>query len=188
MDRGIGFDGLHNNRTVAYIASGYARLTNEGDPMDFTGYDDEQLDALRVEVLTEIERRQTLASAPERADAIAREYGDAIGREDGGEWVQPQGAHDAYPSGSSVLHNGKVWESLIPANVWEPGVSGWREVAEPDPETGEPGVPEWVAPTGGHDAYQTGDRVTFEGQVYESVINGNVWSPRDYPAGWKTVA
>ncbi len=37
------------------------------------------------------------------------------------------------------------------------------------------------------DAYQVGDRVTFEGQTYESTINGNVWSPSAYPQGWKVV-
>ena len=48
-------------------------------------------------------------------------------------------------------------------------------------------VPEFVQPTGAHDAYQTGDRVTFGGKMYESVIDSNVWSPADYPAGWTEV-
>lgn len=45
--------------------------------------------------------------------------------------------------------------------------------------------PEWVQPTGAHDAYNAGDKVTFEGQHYVSLINGNVWSPTAYPAGWQ---
>jgi hypothetical protein len=48
-------------------------------------------------------------------------------------------------------------------------------------------VPEWVAPTGSHDAYMIADKVTFEGAVYESVIDANTWSPIDYPAGWELV-
>lgn len=48
-------------------------------------------------------------------------------------------------------------------------------------------IPEWVQPTGAHDAYGIGDRVIFEGVVYESLINGNTWSPKAYPGGWKTV-
>ena len=44
------------------------------------------------------------------------------------EWVQPTGAHDAYQKRDKVLHKGKEWISLIDANVWEPGVSGWREL------------------------------------------------------------
>lgn len=48
-------------------------------------------------------------------------------------------------------------------------------------------VEPWVQPTGGHDAYQTGDLVLFNGNTYQSTINANVWSPADYPAGWNLV-
>lgn len=101
--------------------------------------------------------------------------------QDGGPWTQPQGAHDAYPEGWTVTHNGKAWVSLSPANVWKPGTSGWREVTE----DGAPA--EWVQPTGAHDAYKKGDWMTFQGAVYESIIDGNVWSPSAYPAGWNKV-
>ncbi len=56
-----------------------------------------------------------------------------------------------------------------------------------DPEPAAPTYPEWKQPLGAHDAYKTGDRVTFEGKVYESTIDGNVWSPAVYPAGWTEV-
>lgn len=49
------------------------------------------------------------------------------------------------------------------------------------------GYPVWVQPTGVHDAYQLGDRVSFNGKNYESLINANVWSPSAYPAGWKEI-
>jgi hypothetical protein len=45
----------------------------------------------------------------------------------------------------------------------------------------------WKQPTGGHDAYKKGDKVLFDGKVYESLIDGNVWSPTGYPAGWKLI-
>ena len=48
-------------------------------------------------------------------------------------------------------------------------------------------VAEWRQPTGAHDAYAKGDRVTFGGKVWESTIDGNVWSPSVYPAGWTEV-
>lgn len=47
---------------------------------------------------------------------------------------------------------------------------------------------EFVQPTGAHDAYNLGDRVSYNGKVYESVINGNVWSPDVYPDGWNEIA
>lgn len=50
------------------------------------------------------------------------------------EWVQPAGAHDAYNKGDRVWHNGQIWESLIDANVWEPGSTGaenlWTVIEE----------------------------------------------------------
>ena len=48
-------------------------------------------------------------------------------------------------------------------------------------------IPEWVQPTGLHDAYNVGDKVIYEGQVYESLIDGNTWSPVDYPPGWELI-
>lgn len=45
--------------------------------------------------------------------------------------------------------------------------------------------PEFVQPTGAHDAYKKGDKITFEGKHYISLIDGNVYSPSAYPAGWE---
>jgi len=56
----------------------------------------------------------------------------------------------------------------------------------PDPEP-EPEIPDWVQPTGAHDAYNIGDRVRYQGKIWESTINGNVWAPDVYPAGWKEI-
>ena len=149
---------------------------------------DSALDELRRDVAIEQEKRYTLANAEQQAVELSERYTRAIGRKDGDEWVQPTGAHDAYKINSEVTHNGKTWISTTPANVWEPGVSGWREKPSVDPDTGEETVPEFVQPTGSHDAYKTGDRATFEGKVWESVIDGNVWSPAAHPAGWKLIS
>lgn len=77
----------------------------------------------------------------------------------------------------------KVWVELRRiANIVD-------HMPEPEPEP-EPDIPVWVQPTGAHDAYQMGDKVHYPGAndpVYESLINGNVWSPDAYPAGWKQV-
>lgn len=61
-----------------------------------------------------------------------------------------------------------------------------------DPETPEEpstSYPEWVQPLGadvpGFEPYKTGDRVTYQGKVYESTIDGNVWAPDVY--GWKEI-
>lgn len=49
------------------------------------------------------------------------------------------------------------------------------------------GYPKWSRPTGAHDAYNTGDIVDYNGTLYKSLIDGNVWSPEEYPAGWEEV-
>lgn len=49
------------------------------------------------------------------------------------------------------------------------------------------GYPEWVQPLGASDAYNKGDIVSYNGVLYQSIIDGNVWSPDAYPAGWITV-
>ena len=48
----------------------------------------------------------------------------------------------------------------------------------------EQGYPVWSQPTGAHDAYNKGDIVNYNGALYQSLIDGNVYSPLDYPAGW----
>lgn len=118
-------------------------------------------------------------------------------------WAQPSGAHDAYNAGDIVNYNGTLYQSTINGNVWAPDVypAGWTvyeaatEPEEPEPEPEEPtpepepeAYPEFVQPTGAHDAYNTGDRVTYNGKVYESTMDGNVWSPDAYPDGWEEVA
>lgn len=45
------------------------------------------------------------------------------------EWRQPLGSTDAYPLGAKVSHLEKHWISVIDANVYEPSVYGWDEVA-----------------------------------------------------------
>lgn len=47
------------------------------------------------------------------------------------------------------------------------------------------GYPVWSRPSGAHDAYNTGDIVSYNGTLYRSLIDGNTWSPEEYPAGWE---
>lgn len=49
----------------------------------------------------------------------------------------------------------------------------------------EEGYPIWSKPTGSHDAYNIGDIVDYNGTLYKSLIDGNVYSPEEYPAGWE---
>ena len=48
-------------------------------------------------------------------------------------------------------------------------------------------VLDWVQPDSTN-PYMKGDRVKFEGKIYESLIDNNIWSPTAYPAGWKEIS
>jgi hypothetical protein len=95
------------------------------------------------------------------------------------EWVTQQDTWHENPimTGDQRVYDGKTWESLIDYNVWAPPV-GWREVVAE-------GYPAWVQPTGAHDAYPLGFRVTHNAQNWESTINANVWAPGVY--GWVVI-
>ena len=56
---------------------------------------------------------------------------------------------------------------------WEPDKvpALFTEIAKP----GE--IPEWRQPTGAQDAYNIGDLVRYNGQIWESTIDNNVWAP-----------
>lgn len=115
-----------------------------------------------------------------------------------------------YMTDDCCTFNEHVWRSGQDNNVWEPGSVGvsWSDLGtiddvmmgviptpdeptiepEPDPEPEEPDIPsypDFVQPTGAHDAYQTGDIVNYNGVLYKSKIDNNVWSPDVYPAGWE---
>lgn len=59
-----------------------------------------------------------------------------------------------------------------------------EEPTEPEPVDE---YPEFVQPTGAHDAYNIGMGCTFNGEKYICLINGCVWDPITYPAGWQKV-
>lgn len=92
-----------------------------------------------------------------------------------------------YTVGQRVRYNGVLYSVLqahTSQDTWQPdvAVSLFAKVLIPDPDV----VPEWEQP-GNTNPYMTGDRVLFEGTVYESLIDNNVWSPTAYPAGWKAI-
>ena len=44
--------------------------------------------------------------------------------------------------------------------------------------------PDWVRPSGAHDAYNTGDKVTHNGKQYTSQIDGNTTEPGTDERWW----
>lgn len=87
----------------------------------------------------------------------------------------------AYEVGTRVRYNSLLYK-CIQAHTsqadWTPdtAVSLWVRVGEP----GE--IPEWVQPTGAHDAYAKGDKVRHNDKVWTSDIDANTYEPGVY--GW----
>lgn len=78
------------------------------------------------------------------------------------------------------------WETTI-----EERLSKLESGSSTDPgESGEPGDkwPEYKQPTGAHDAYHVGDKITYNGKHYTCVLDGGVWPPDIYPQGWQEEA
>ena len=91
----------------------------------------------------------------------------------------------AYKTGERVLYNDtlyKVLQDHTSQETWTPvdAPSLFAQVLIPNENV----TPEWVQPDSTN-AYKSGDKVLFNGQVYVSTVDNNVWSPDAY--GWQIV-
>lgn len=95
------------------------------------------------------------------------------------QWV----VEHAYVVGERLQYNGVLYR-VVQAHTsqadWTPDITPALFVVVSLDEW-----PDFVQPTGAHDAYNKGDKVTFEGKHYISLMDGNVYSPAAYPAGWQ---
>ena len=92
-----------------------------------------------------------------------------------------------YEKDYRILYDGILYKCLQTHTAqegWTPTAapSLWAKVLIPDENV----IPEWEQPDSTN-PYMIGDKVMFDGKVYESVINNNIWSPAAYPAGWTEV-
>ena len=93
----------------------------------------------------------------------------------------------AYAASEKVQYNSVLYTVLqahTSQETWTPtdAPSLFAKVLIPDPTV----IPEWEQPDSTN-PYNKGDKVMYNGVVYESLIDGNVWSPEAYPAGWQVV-
>lgn len=93
----------------------------------------------------------------------------------------------AYKVGQRVIYKDVLYK-VITAHTSQ---ATWTPVDAPSlfakVLTSDDGTPlPWEQPDSTN-PYMKGDRVLYNGKVYESLIDNNVWSPDGYPAGWKEV-
>jgi hypothetical protein len=144
-------------------------------PIDWAAMPDAELAAEVQAGTAEKANREVIASAPAELVKLNREVLNAEGAKPDDAWRQPTGAHDAYPLGWVVTHNGSRWVSTLSTSVWEPGVTGWDLLDEGAPAP-------WLQPLGSHDAYPNGAVVTHKGETWTSNYDYNVWEPG--VSGW----
>ena len=97
-----------------------------------------------------------------------------------------------YVVGDRVLYLGtlyKVIQAHTSQQGWEPDITPSlfaKNLIVKDDDGGQVDIPEWEQP-GSTNPYMKGDKVKFEGKIYQSLIDNNVWSPAAYPQGWEEV-
>lgn len=90
----------------------------------------------------------------------------------------------AYAVNDRAQYNGTLYKCVqahTSQSDWMPSATPalWKTVSLDE-------YPEWVQPTGAHDAYNIGDKVTYNGQHYVCTSNANVYAPDVY--GWQLEA
>ena len=90
----------------------------------------------------------------------------------------------AYAVNDRTQYNGTLYKCIqahTSQSDWMPSATPalWKTVSVDE-------YPEWVQPTGAHDAYNIGDKVTYNGQHYVCTSNANVYAPDVY--GWQLEA
>lgn len=91
----------------------------------------------------------------------------------------------AYEVGARVLHDEVLYRVIIAHTSqadWTPDVapSLFAKVLIPDDNV----IPEWEQPDSTN-AYKIGDKVRYDGKVWISVVDNNVWEPEVF--GWEAV-
>ena len=90
----------------------------------------------------------------------------------------------SYKIDERVKHNSILYRCLqahTSQASWTPDTAAslWAKVLIPDANV----IPEWEQPESTN-PYMKGDKVMFNGVVYESLIDNNIWSPAAFPQGW----
>lgn len=89
----------------------------------------------------------------------------------------------AYAVNDRVQYNGTLYKCIqahTSQSDWMPSATPalWKTVSVDE-------YPEWVQPTGAHDAYNIGDKVSYNGKHYVCTADANVYAPDVY--GWELV-
>jgi hypothetical protein len=90
---------------------------------------------------------------------------------------------ESYSANERICYNGNLYRCITAHTSqedWIPdvAVSLWVRMDDPSIE-----YPEWRQPTGAHDAYSVGAKVSYNGKKWVNTIEANVYAPDVY--GWE---
>lgn len=107
------------------------------------------------------------------------------------EELEEEARINANPVNSYAPLETQINELATRVDILENKVSQLEKTSagEPTEEPSEPidEYPEYVQPTGAHDAYKVGDKITYNGKKYICKLDACVWNPDTYPVGWEEV-
>ena len=94
-------------------------------------------------------------------------------------------SNQVFNAGELILNNGIIYKTLLTHWVYQETSDNFntfyqKVITVADLLAGI--IPDWIQPTGAHDAYMKGAKVTYNGKVYVSNCDNNVWAPGVY--GW----
>jgi hypothetical protein len=117
-----------------------------------------------------------------KADELTPEQIQAVA-----DLFDPWRPNQAVSAGDMRRYQGNLYECLQAHTTqadWTPDATPALWLARSAPGV----IPEWVQPTGAHDAYDLGDIVTHNGKTWRSLIDANVWEPSTAnPTLWEEV-
>ena len=140
-----------------------------------TTLSDEDLEALRVDVLNEQDRRRIITEAPARADQLAQQYAAVVDAAPATPWddltdrVGP-GQRIVWTDGNVYRNTSRAWLNTNDTPDTYP--QGWSQ---------ETGLPSGVAPFAVGEAVAVGDLRTYEGTIYRVITAHTTqagWPPR----------
>ena len=175
------------NDSLQYLGQLYYSISNEVCTYQVISKTSEQLQQEVTEVYDQLDRQVDLQAVKKLLQVVIAEKLDSL-------------SNDTFEEAKSLY---PVWRPGIPYTTkdvvvldsilyrviqphtsqadWSPKVAASLFTAYRAPEA----ISDFKQPAGAHDAYMKGEKVRFNGQVYESLIDNNVWSPTGYSAGWK---
>ena len=175
---------IHNIQTDAYAEKVYLGLYASLE--DFEEVEDNGINIKLIAKVKEIEAKEE--SLNKIGKIVANQVVDDVVALSIKEFYDEWQEGVAYKVNQYVMYKEVLYKVLTEHNSqasWTPDVTASlyaKVLADPTGET----INEWVQPDSTN-GYMKGDKVKYEGVVYVSLIDNNIWSPVAYPAGWQIV-